>query len=88
MTIIAVAFHETLAHAKMREFFAKAMVAGAEAGVTSCPACAQGFALIFLKPADAKNETYRMTLRQLIGNDCLDGVHQNEYPLDIPDWEQ
>jgi hypothetical protein len=61
MAVVAIAFHETLAHEKMRQFFATAMVGGAKTGVTNCPNCSQGFALLFLKPGDAKNETYRMT---------------------------
>jgi hypothetical protein len=88
MPIVAIAFHETLAHEKMKEFFANARVAGAEAGVTNCPNCSQGFALIFLKPADASKEKYRISFRQLIGDDCINGIHRDEYPLDVPDWEQ
>jgi hypothetical protein len=81
MPIVALAFHEHLALEKLNRYFESAEAASGESRPTTCSKCSLEFAIVFVNRADKKNADYLKELRTLIENDCINGLHRDEYAL-------
>jgi hypothetical protein len=83
MPIVALAFHEHLAMDKLNQYFTAASAAGGESRAISCPKCSLAFAVVLVNREDARNDKYILDLRTLIKDDCIGGLHRDEYTLTV-----
>ena len=81
MPIVALAFHEHLALEKLNRYFESAESAGGETRPTTCSKCSLEFAIVLVNRVDERNADYLEELRTLIENDCINGLHRDEYAL-------
>jgi hypothetical protein len=81
MPIVALAFHEQLARDRLERYFDSVQPAGGSAGCVSCPKCGVAFSIIYVNRVDEKNPEYSEKMRSLIGEDCINGIHRDEYVL-------
>jgi hypothetical protein len=79
--IVALAFHEHLALEKIERYFASGQAASGEARAISCPKCSLSFGVVLVNHNDKKNEKYLIDLRTLVAEDCINGLHKDEYVL-------
>jgi shikimate 5-dehydrogenase len=80
MPIVALAFHEHIAMEKLNNYFASSG-AGGESRATKCSKCSLAFAVVLVNRTDNKNQRYLDDLRELIDDDCINGLHRDEYTL-------
>ena len=80
MPIVAIAFREELAQERLERYFDSFQPAG---GCVKCPQCRLSFTVIFVNRADRKNADYPDRLAAVIGEDCIHGLHRDEYVLNI-----
>jgi hypothetical protein len=82
MPILAVAFHEQLAGRKLRELYASPQ-AGAETkqSVIFCTKCLTEFAAVLMDRNDGQNTNRLENLATAIREDCINGIHRDEYVL-------
>ena len=78
--IVALAFHEQIAMEKLDQYFAAHEAAG-ESRAINCPKCSLGFAVVLVNRENKNNLQYIKDLRALIGEDCINGLHRDEYTL-------
>ena len=81
MPIVALAFHEELARERLNRYFDCVQPAGGAAGCVSCPKCGVPFTLICVNRADEHNMDHSSRMRTLIEEDCINGMHRDEYVL-------
>lgn len=81
--IVALAFHEHVAMEKLNRYFESAVKAGGETCPTNCSKCSLGFAVILVNHEDKNNPKHIEDLRKLIEEDCIAGLHRDEYTLTI-----
>ena len=81
MAIVALAFHEHLALDKLNRYFESAAAAGGESRPTTCSKCSLEFAIVLVNRADKKNLEYLEEFKTMIENDCISGLHREEYVL-------
>jgi hypothetical protein len=86
MPIHAVAFHEQLAGRKLREFYASPQ-AGTQTkqSIISCSKCLTEFAAILIDHNDEHNTNHLENLATAIKEDCISGIHRDEYVLNAAD---
>jgi hypothetical protein len=86
MSIRAIAFHEAIAMEKMDEYFHSP-----ESGIQSetqagkCVKCNLAFAIILVVKNDPRNQEYIGHLNSMIADDCINGIHRDEYVLEESD---
>lgn len=80
MPIVALAFHEQVAMERLDRYFIQP--SGGETRPTNCSKCSLGFAIVLVNRADKNNLQYVDDLRKLIEEDCINGLHRDEYVLD------
>jgi hypothetical protein len=80
--IRAIAFHTSLALEKLHEYFAdeSAQFSAVSIG-TKCEKCGLSFAIVLPMKNDPKNQEYTNELNEMIAEDCINGMHQEEYVL-------
>jgi hypothetical protein len=83
MPIVALAFHEQLAIEKLDRYFASAEAAGGESRAMNCGKCELAFAVVLVNRSDRKNPQYIEDLQTLIEQDCIAGLHRDEYSLAV-----
>jgi hypothetical protein len=83
MAIVALAFHEELAKERLERYFDSVQTAGGASGCVKCAKCGVSFAIIFVNRADKNNAEYPEKLRALIEEDCIAGLHRDEYVLTV-----
>jgi hypothetical protein len=81
--IVALAFHEHIAMEKLNRYFTSAATAGGETRPTNCSKCSLGFAVVLVNREDKNNRKHLENLRTLIEEDCIAGLHRDEYTLNI-----
>ena len=83
MSIKAIAFHESVALDKTHEYFEspEARFQG-ETQAGKCVKCSLAFAIVLLVKSDPRNLEYVGHLNAIIGEDCIGGLHKDEYVLD------
>jgi hypothetical protein len=82
MPIVALAFHEHMATEKLNRYFATNAAGGESRGI-SCPDCSLAFAVVLVNREDTRNEKHILDLRTLIKEDCIGGLHRDEYTLAV-----
>ena len=83
MPIVALAFHENIAMDRLDRYFAQP--AGGETRPIVCSRCSLGFALVLVNRDDKNNWHYADELLALIEEDCINGLHRDEYVLNAAD---
>jgi hypothetical protein len=83
MPIVALAFHEHVAMDKLNRYFESAATAGGETRPINCSKCSLGFAVILVNREDKSNSKHIEDLRKLIEEDCIAGLHKDEYVLTV-----
>ncbi len=68
---------------KIDRYFGSAAAAGAETRAAKCSRCSLAFAVILVNRADPKNLRYLEDIRTLIEEDCINGMHRDEYGLSV-----
>jgi hypothetical protein len=81
MPIVALAFHEELARERLERYFDSVQTAGGASGCVKCAKCGVSFAIILVNRADKNNAHYPEKLRAMIEEDCITGLHRDEYIL-------
>lgn len=83
MSIKAIAFHESIATDRVRDFIESAeSQAHTETQAGTCVKCNLGFAILLLVKSDPRNAEYVGHLNDMIAADCIAGHHRDEYILD------
>jgi len=80
MPIVALAFHEQIAMEKLNQYFSAHEAAG-ESRAINCPRCSLGFAMVLVDRENKNNAKYIEDLQVQIGDDCINGLHRDEYTL-------
>jgi hypothetical protein len=83
MPIVALAFHEELAKERLERYFDSVRTSGGASGCVKCAKCGVSFAIILVNRADKDNAQYPEQLRALIEEDCISGLHRDEYVLSV-----
>jgi hypothetical protein len=81
--IVALAFHEHIAMAKLNRFFESAATPGGETRPVNCSKCSLGFAVVLINREDKDNPKHLEDLQRLIEEDCIAGLHRDEYALTV-----
>jgi hypothetical protein len=83
MARLAIAYHESIALEKLHEHFdgPEAHLMALSAG-TKCEKCGLLFAVVLTARTDPRNNEYVSELDRMIGDDCRNGEHQQEYGLE------
>jgi hypothetical protein len=82
MSIVAVAFHEQLAGRKLREFYASAQAGTrTKQSIICCSKCLTEFASVLIDYSDERNTNHLEILAAEIKEDCINGIHRDEYEL-------
>jgi hypothetical protein len=82
MGIVALAFHEQIAMEQLNNYFAS-RGGGSESHATTCSKCSLAFAVVLVNRADSHNLKYIDDLRNVIEDDCINGLHKDEYTLSV-----
>jgi hypothetical protein len=83
MSIRAIAFHESLAIEKLEDLFTSPESrALAETQALACSKCNLGFAAVLVVKGHPRNGEYLTRLNAIIEEDCINGMHQEEYVVD------
>jgi hypothetical protein len=86
MPVVALAFHEHLAMEKLNDYYRSPNAsARSETRAITCQNCGLSFAVLLVNRDDKQNASYIENLRNLIGADCIRGLHRDEYKLDV-EW--
>jgi hypothetical protein len=86
MPVVALAFHEHLAMEKLNDYYRSPNASTrSETRAITCKNCALSFAILLVNRDDNQNANYIDNLRNLIGADCIRGLHRDEYELNV-DW--
>jgi hypothetical protein len=86
MPVIALAFHGTVAISKLRLHYGSASAATLSASRTIfCSKCHLTFVAVLMNCADPRKEGRLEDLRNIIEEDCINGLHQEEYVLSEPE---
>lgn len=83
MPIVALAFHEHVAMEKLDRYFESALTEGGETRPLNCAKCSLGFAVVLVNGKDKSNPTHLEKLLSLIEEDCIAGLHKDEYILTV-----
>jgi hypothetical protein len=83
-SIKAIAFHESLAIEKLNEYFASDESQEGEIQEITCVRCNLAFRIVVAVKADPRNTEYVGHLKSIIANDCIGGLHQDEYVFQEP----
>jgi hypothetical protein len=83
MPIVALAFHEHIAMEKLDRYFESAAASGSETRPLNCAKCSLGFAVVLVNREDKNNPTHIEGLSKLIEEDCIAGLHKDEYVLTV-----
>jgi hypothetical protein len=82
MPIVALAFHEGVALEKLNSYFA-AGNRKSQSRTLSCTKCSLTFAVVLVNQEDRNNEEYLEDLLVAIEDDCINGLHREEYVLSV-----
>jgi hypothetical protein len=83
MAIRAIAYHESVAMEKLDEYFKSSTAQrSASTRAAKCDNCDLTFAIILIGANDNLNLVYIDQLQAIITEDCVSGLHQDEYILD------
>jgi hypothetical protein len=86
MSIKAIAFHESFAIAKLHKYFASAeSLEQSDTKDGTCYRCNLAFAIVLVAKSDPRNTEYIGHLKSIIADDCVGGLHQDEYILREPE---
>jgi hypothetical protein len=85
MAICAIAYHESVAMERLEKYFDGE--SGSLSGSTSrkCDRCEIVFAVVLPARDHPDNARYVRDLTRLISEDCINGMHQEEYVLESKD---
>ena len=83
MPVVAYAFHEHVAIDKLNEYYLASLSAPYETRTVGCRRCALAFAVLLVDRYDKRNAIHIESLRRLIEQDCIGGLHRDEYKLDV-----
>jgi hypothetical protein len=82
--VVAFAFHEHLAMEKLNEHYRSPRAsARSETRAVLCKNCGLTFAVVLVNRDDEQNANYLDTLRDSIAADCINGLHRDEYTLNV-----
>jgi hypothetical protein len=85
MSIKAIAFHESLAIEKLHEYFSSPeSQQQSETRQGTCVRCNLAFSIVVVVKSDPRNTEYIGRLNSIIADDCIGGLHQDEYVLQEP----
>jgi hypothetical protein len=84
MSIKAIAFHEAIAVEKMDEYF-QASELQSETQPGRCVKCDLAFVIVLSVKSDPRNPEYVGHLNSVIADDCINGLHKDEYVLEEVD---
>jgi hypothetical protein len=83
MSIRAIAFHEAIAMEKMDEYFhSPESELQSETQAGKCVKCNLAFAIVLTVKGHPRNPEYVGHLNSMIADDCINGVHKDEYLLE------
>ena len=83
MPIVAIAFHGTIAISKLKAHYESPAASMAnESRTVFCPNCSLTFVAVIVNGADPHKEEQLDNLRKIIEEDCINGLHQEEYVLE------
>lgn len=83
MSIRAIAFHEAIAMEKMDEYFhSPESELQSETQAGKCVQCNLAFAIVLVVKSDPRNPEYIARLNSMIADDCINGIHKDEYVLE------
>jgi hypothetical protein len=83
MSIKAIAFHEAIAMGKMDEYFhSPESEVQSETQAGKCVKCNLAFAIVLTVKSDPRNPEYVGALNSMIADDCINGLHKDEYVLE------
>lgn len=84
MPVIALAFHEQVAMEKVNEYYRSPRAsARSETRAITCKSCSLTFAVVLINRDDKRNAIYLQDLKNSIESDCIGGLHQDEYTLNV-----
>jgi hypothetical protein len=82
MSVRAIAFHEAIAVEKMDEYFRSSeseLQSDTQPG--KCVRCDLAFAIVLAVKSDLRNPEYVGHLNAMIADDCINGLHKDQYVL-------
>ena len=86
MPVTAIAFHGTVAISKLKAYYGSSDASTLSASRTFfCPKCRLTFVAVFKNCADPCKENRLEELRNIVQEDCINGLHQEEYVLSEPE---
>jgi hypothetical protein len=85
MPVVAIAFHDSVAQEKLHELFATdEIVARSITKTLTCPKCKVLFAVVLPQKEDPRNDWFVDALQVIICEDCINGIHKEEYAYEVP----
>jgi hypothetical protein len=84
MRICAIAYHETVAMGRLEKYFEGKNGRFAGSSAAKCEQCNLAFAVVLPTRDDPDNPKYVTRLTQVITEDCINGIHKDEYLLEKP----
>jgi hypothetical protein len=81
MGISAIAYHESVAMERLEKYFDGETGSLSDSTSTKCHRCETVFAVVLPARGHPDNARYVRDLTRLISEDCINGMHQDEYVL-------
>jgi hypothetical protein len=85
MGIRALAYHESVAMERLEKYFDGESESLSGSTSTKCDRCEVVFAVVLPARDHPDNVRHVMDLKRLISDDCINGLHQEEYVLESRD---
>jgi hypothetical protein len=85
MPVVAIAFHNAVAPDKLNDLFSSdEVVSRSQTKSINSPKCGLFFAVVVTQKDDTRNDLFVEGLRIVIGDDCDNGIHNEEYAYEAP----